>query len=259
VQAVLRPLPTLKLVPGWRVDRVSGHFENRLANASYGINDYGLIQQPKFSAVWSPAQSLSLYANWGRSFQVGVGAASYLIPPRSSDLKASINDGSELGLTFVLGSALNGRVAVWRQTATDEVYRDLNNPSGDSTNIGATRRRGVDLQLRARPAATVEAFATLGLQEAIITTPNPAAPATLGQEVDHVPRRLFNAGIDWQALPVLKLSAWLQGQGSYWLERSNTLTGKFGGYTRVEPGRQLGADAAAAARRPAAERRQRAA
>jgi len=236
VQAVLRPLPTLKLVPGWRVDRVSGHFENRLANASYGINDYGLIQQPKFSAVWSPAQSLSLYANWGRSFQVGVGAASYLIPPRSSDLKASINDGSELGLTFVLGSALNGRVAVWRQTATDEVYRDLNNPSGDSTNIGATRRRGVDLQLRARPAATVEAFATLGLQEAIITTPNPAAPATLGQEVDHVPRRLFNAGIDWQALPVLKLSAWLQGQGSYWLERTNTLTDKFGGYTAFNLG-----------------------
>ncbi len=73
----------------------------------------------------------------------------------------------------------------------------------------------------------------MGLQEAIITTPNPAAPDTLGKEVDHVPRRLFNAGVDWQALPALKLSAWLQGQGSYWLERSNALTGKFGAYTAL--------------------------
>ncbi len=236
VQAVIRPLPTLKLVPGWRVDRVDGHFENRLAGASHGVNDYGLIQQPKFSAVWSPVEAISAYANWGRSFQVGVGAASYKIPPRTSDLKASINDGTELGVKFQLGRAVDGRVAVWRQTATDEVYRDLNNPSGDSTNIGATRRRGVDLQLRVRPAQTLEAFATLGLQEAIITTPNPAAPTTLGKEVDHVPRRLFNAGIDWQALPAVKLSAWLQGQGSYWLERSNALTGKFGHYTALNLG-----------------------
>ena len=236
VQAVLRPLPSLKLVPGWRVDRVGGSFDNRLAGASYGINDYGLIQQPKFSAVWSPDDAWSAYANWGRSFQVGVGAASYKIPPRTSDLKASINDGSELGLKFRAGEALDGRVALWQQTATDEVYRDLNNPSGDSTNIGATRRRGVDLQLRLRPAPTLEAFATLGLQEAIITTPNPAAPDTLGKEVDHVPRRLFNAGVDWQALPALKLSAWLQGQGSYWLERSNALTGKYGAYTALNLG-----------------------
>ena len=236
VQAVLRPLPTLKLLPGFRVDRVSGQFDNRLGQVSYGANDYGLIQQPKLSAVWSPSEAINVYANWGRSFQVGVGAASYKIPPRTSDLKASINDGSELGIKFQLSRALDGRVAVWRQTATDEVYRDLNNPNGDSINIGATRRKGVDLQLRARPTDTLEAFATLGLQEAIITTPNPAAPNTLGKQVDHVPRRLFNAGIDWQARPALKLSAWLQGQGSYWLERSNALTGQFGAYTALNLG-----------------------
>jgi iron complex outermembrane recepter protein len=236
VQAILQPLPSLKLVPGFRVDRVSGQFDNRLANVSYGANDYGLIQQPKISAVWTASDALSVYANWGRSFQVGVGAASYKIPPRTSDLKASINDGAELGLKFKAGSDVDGRIAVWQQTATNEVYRDLNNPSGDSINIGATRRRGVDLQVRARPAATVEAFATLGLQEAIITTPNPAAPTTLGKEVDHTPRQLVNAGVDWQAMPALKFSAWVQGQGSYYLERTNTLTGKFGSYTTLNLG-----------------------
>jgi iron complex outermembrane recepter protein len=236
VQAVVQVTPTLKIVPGFRVDRVSGEFENRLRSARYGINDYGLIEQPKISAVWSPTDTLSAYANWGRSFQVGVGAASYKIPPRTSDLAPSINDGAELGLKFQAGNNTDGRIAVWQQTATNEVYRDLDNPSGDSINIGATRRRGVDIQVRARPAATVEAFATLGWQEAIITTPNPEAPTTLGKEVDHVPRRLYNAGLDWQALPDLKLTAWLQGQGSYWLERTNALTGKFGAYTTLNLG-----------------------
>ncbi len=236
VQAIFKPLPSLKLVPGFRLDRISGQFENRLASVSYGANDYGLIQQPKFSAVWTASDALSAYANWGRSFQVGVGAASYKIPPRTSDLKASINEGTELGLKFQAGPSIDGRVAVWQQTATDEVYRDLNNPNGDSTNIGATRRRGVDLQLRARPTDSLEAFATLGLQEAIITTPNPAAPTTLGKEVDHVPRQLYNAGVDWQAQPNLKLSAWVQGQGGYYLERTNALTGKFGAYTTLNLG-----------------------
>lgn len=236
VQAVLKPWPTLKLVPGWRVDRVGGRFEDRRSGVVADANDYGLIQQPKLSVVWTPDEALSAYANWGRSFQVGVGAASFKIPPRTTDLKASINEGSELGLKFRAGPAVDGRVAVWQQTATDEVYRDLNNPSGDSVNIGATRRRGLDLQARVRPAATVEAFATLGWQQAIITTPNPAAPTTLGKEVDHVPRRLANAGVDWQAAPSLKLSAWVQAQGSYWLERTNALTGKFGGYSTLNLG-----------------------
>jgi iron complex outermembrane receptor protein len=236
VQAVLKPTPTLKLVPGYRVDRIDGHFHDLRAGTQAPINDYGSIGQPKLSAVWTPTPAVSAYANWGRTFQVGVGAASYKIPPRTADLSPSINDGMELGLTLRLGTVADGRLAVWRQTATNEVYREANNPSGDSINIGATRRRGVDLQLRLRPAQTVDAFATLALQEARITAPNPAAPQTLGKEVDHTPRRLFNAGLDWQARPDLKLSAWLQGQGSYWLERTNALTAKYGAYRTLNIG-----------------------
>jgi iron complex outermembrane receptor protein len=236
VQAVLRPVPSLKLVPGWRADHIGGQFDNRLADARYGVNDYGWIRQPKFSAVWSPFDAFSTYANWGRTFQVGVGAASFKIPPRVADLAPSINDGVELGLKYRLDDLLQARLALWRQTATDEVWRDLNNPSGDSTNVGATRRRGVDLELRAHPAAALDAHASLSLQKAVITEPNPAAPDTRGRELDHVPRHLFNAGLDWQVLPRLKLAAWAQGQGSYWLERTNRLTGKFGGYRALNLG-----------------------
>ena len=54
--------------------------------------------------------------------------------------------------------------------------------------------------------------------------------------MDHTPRRLFNAGVDWQARPDLKLSGWLQGQGSDWLERSNALTSKYGAYRTLNLG-----------------------
>lgn len=236
VQAVLQPLPTLRLVPGYRIDRLDGQFHDLRAGTTAGMTGYGSIRQPKLSAVWTPTDGISAYANWGRSFQVGVGAAGYKTSASSADAQASMNTGTELGLKFAWGPALDGRVAVWRQRATGEFYRQLNSNNGDSINIGATHRQGLDVQLRARPSATVDAFATLALQEARITQPLPNAPATLGKEVDHVPRRLFNAGIDWRARPGWSLSAWLQGQGSYWLERSNALTGKHGAYSTLNLG-----------------------
>lgn len=235
VQSVLRPVASLKIVPAFRVDKVSGDFDNRLAGASYAVNDYGTIQQPKISAVWTPIEGYAAYANWGRSFQVGVGVAAYKIPPRQTDLKASINDGWELGLKFKPLPWLEGRVASWAQTASDEVKRNLNSPTGDSDNIGKTRRHGVDLQLAVHPTHTVDAWAAITRQKALIVEPDPTAPATRGKEIDHAPQQVFNAGVDWQRTPDLKLSAWLQGQGSYFLERTNT-TGKFGGYTVLNLG-----------------------
>ena len=257
VQAVWRPLPSLKLVSGFRVDRISGEFQNLLNGTSAGINDYGSIQQPKFSAVWSANETWTAYANWGRSFQVGVGAASYKIPPRTSDLGASINEGRELGLKFKAGAQLDGRVAVWQQTATDEVYRDLNNPSGDSTNIGATRRRGVDLQLRTQPHPQVEAFATLGLQEAVITVPNPAALNTVGKEVDHVPRRVFNAGVDWLAPAGPEAQRLAARAGQLLAGAQQQPDRQVRRLHHAEPGRQLGLVAAPAAGPATAERHRR--
>ncbi len=234
VQAVLRPLPQLKLVPGLRLDTLRGRFDDRRAAASYDVNDYGVIRQPKISAVWTPAPGWQAYGNGGRSFQVGVGAATYKVPPRTSDLSPSINDGWEAGLKFQ-AARVESRVAVWRQTATDEVYRDLNNPSGDSTNIGSTRRQGLDLHLRAQPVAGVDAWATWTKQEAVIVEPNPAAPATRGKDVDHVPRWLASLGADWQARESLRLSAWASGQGDYFLERTNA-TGRYGGFAVLNLG-----------------------
>ena len=54
----------------------------------------------------------------------------------------------------------------------------------------------------------------------------------MGKELDHVPQLLYTAGGDYQANDALRLSAWVNGQTSYYLERTNA-TGKFGGYAHA--------------------------
>lgn len=236
VQSVLRPIPSLKLVPAFRVDRVSGHFINKISGAAAPINDYGNIQQPKFSMVWTPLEGYAGYANWGRTFQVGVGAASYRTNPAAAGTEPSINDGWELGLKFKPTAWLDGRVAQWAQTASAEVKRNLNSPTNDSDVVGKTRRHGLDVQLALHPTTTVDAWAAVTFQKALIVQPDAtASSATAGKELDHAPHRVYNAGVDWRTSPDLTLSAWLQGQTSSYLERTNA-TPKFGGYTLLNLG-----------------------
>ncbi|MFX7866303.1 TonB-dependent receptor, partial [Acinetobacter baumannii] len=86
-------------------------FNDPSRGVSYGIQDYGYIRQPKLSVVYAPIREASLYANWGRTFQVGAGAAAY--KSNNNDLRPSINDGWETGVKFTPVDWLDGRVAVW--------------------------------------------------------------------------------------------------------------------------------------------------
>lgn len=246
-QAVIEPLPALRIVPGLRLDRLGGHFDDRLNHKSAGINDYGTITQPKLSAVWTPRPGQSLYANWGRAFQVGVGSATFLMS-HTENLEPSINDGWETGWKFQ-SPDLSGRIALWQQNASNEVMRKLNDPSNDSENIGATRRRGIDVQLRAPLARSLDSWLGVSRQQALIVRPDTTSGAVAGNALDHVPRWLYSAGSDWQAAPALKLSAWVQGQSNYEINRANT-GGRFGAYAlinlgaswQVAPGWTLSAD-----------------
>jgi len=235
VQAVISPWQQWTFLPAYRVDSFGGALLNRLIGKVYAVNDYGLIRQPKFSMVYKPVDGHSVYANWGRSFQVGVGAASYLVPPRTSDLSPSINQGWELGWKFRPLAWLQGRVAVWTQTASDEVYRKLNDPSNDSANLGRTRRHGQDVQLNVRISEAVSGWASLSLQRAKILTPDPSTPASLGKEVDHVPHMLASTGVKWQLDRQWAFTAGVRAQSSYYLESTNA-TGRYGQFVLADMG-----------------------
>ncbi len=231
-QAVLRPVDWLKLVPGWRIDKLNGHFDNQLSGVQASMYNYGYISQPKISAVVSLGSHYSAYANWGRTYQVGVTAASYKIPPLTNELEPSRNTGWEVGMKFVPTSWLNGRVSYWRQSASNEWQRILNSPNGDSENIGSTQRKGYDLQVNVLPATDWKLWMAYSHQVARIVTPGTTALNTLGREIDHIPHQLYSGGVNWQTTSQLNLSLELKGQSDYYLERTNS-QGKFGDFVRL--------------------------
>ncbi|MCB5190396.1 TonB-dependent receptor [Methylobacillus arboreus] len=235
LQAVIRPTARLKIVPAYRVDRVYGDFKDLLSSTSADVQDYGAIRQPKISAVYSLSEHYSVYGNWGRSFQVGIGAATYKTNPLAPDLRPSINDGWELGLKFQSTDWLDGRIALWEQKASNEARRILGSASNDSENIGQTLRHGIDFQANLRPTDRLDIWANLSVQRSEITKPGNTEPGNKGNEIDHVPRQVYGVGADYRILPALKLSAWANGQGDYYLERANR-QGKFGGYLLMNLG-----------------------
>ena len=76
---------------------------------------------------------------------------------------------------------------------------------------------------------------SVAVPENEIVSPAEYSAPTAGKEIDHVPHHVYNAGVDWTPLRDWKFSAWAQGQGDYYLERSNS-TGRFGGYDQLNLG-----------------------
>lgn len=228
-QAVIEPAGWLSITPGWRFDTVSGTLRNRLNGQRYPINAYGTISQPKVSVAITPAAGVTAYANYGRTFQIGVGAGAYKVPPRTTDLDPSINEGWEAGVKLTRGRWLEARVAVWEQTASGEIKRRLNDPSGDSDNLGATRRSGLDVQASVTPVRAASLWGAYSYQRARIVTPDPATPSQAGNRIDHVPRHLFSAGLDVVPAERWRVSLWGNGQSRYELTPANTLP-RYGAY-----------------------------
>ncbi len=228
VQAMLQPSNRLTITPALRIDTVSGQYTNQLTGVRYDVNHYGLIRQPKLSAMYQLSESTSVYGNVGRTFQVGVGTASYKVR-QSSDLSPSMNDGWEAGVRFRPAAWIDGRVALWQQTASNEARRKLNDPANDAENIGKTRRQGVDVEVNARPTSQLTVWIAGAVQRSEILKADASSLASEGREIDHVPRVIYNLGADYQPTEQQRYSVWANGQSSYYLERTNS-TGRFGGY-----------------------------
>lgn len=220
----VKPAPSVRVTAALRADRFDGDLLNRPAGTRTPILTDAAIWQPKLSAAWQPHRAAQLYASYGRAFQLGAGAAAYSAKP----LDASKNDGYELGLRLVPASALTARLALWRQTASDEIRLKPDN-SGDSENIGETRRDGVDLEFAWRASAAFHLWASYTVQKGELTNPGlrPADAALRGKEIDHIPDYHVKAGADWSVTPAFTASLSVTAQGSYFLTTANT-TGTWG-------------------------------
>lgn len=228
VQAVIKATETLRLVPGYRVDRFTGN--NPLpGGGSAALQDYGWIKQPKFSMVYSPADDVSVYANWGRTFQILTGsvAPAYLMPGQAA-FDASINTGKEVGVKLKPSARSDLRLAIWRQDATGEV---ANMPAtGTTVGLGETRREGIDLQVSSRLTDTIELWASHSLQKAEVVSAFGADGVSLaGKEVFSTPRHISTIGLDYHPSERWHLGVQGRAQGNYFIDSPNQL-GKYGGF-----------------------------
>lgn len=229
LQAVVKLGESWKIVPAIRTDTFKGHTTLNATGQSAPLQDYGWINQPKLSIVYSPSPAFSLYGNWGRTFQIVTGsrAPAYLTGGTAA-LAPSINTGIELGSKFHLGDRTEARIAIWQQDATDEV---ANLPSANATqNLGETRRKGVDFQITTRLADKVKLWFSHSYQEAKIVGGYASGGTSLvGKEVFSTPRHITNIGLDYQASDKLRFDLQGRAQGSYYIDDQNA-KGKYGGY-----------------------------
>ena len=229
VQAIIRPFDGFKIVPGYRVDKFNGHTLARTSGIEGRLQDSGWVDQPKLSMVYSPVDSVSVYANWGRTFQVltGSGGPAYLVPGQTT-FAPSINTGKELGVKFKPAPRTDLRLAVWRQDATDEV---ANMPAtGTTVGLGETRREGVDLQLSGRVYDKLDLWLSHSLQKAEVIKAFGADGVSLaGKEVFSTPRHITTAGAEYRHSDRLRFGLQGRAQGNYFVDSPNGL-GKYGGF-----------------------------
>ncbi|MFG0853090.1 TonB-dependent receptor [Pseudomonas sp. FYR_2] len=239
VQAVIQPIDSLKIIPAMRVDKFSGNTNisstnNGVTTSAKGpLQDYGWIEQPKLSVVYSVNDDIDVYANWGRTFQVLTGNANpaYLVNGAGT-YDPSINTGKEVGVKFRPFEGTEARVAVWQQDATDEV---ANMPAIDSTvGLGETRRRGIDMQFTSRLNDQWTVWGSHAIQEAKVMKGNDANNNSLkGKEVFSTPRYISNLGAEYRMNDDWRFGMQARAQGDYYIDANNE-AGKYGGFAVLD-------------------------
>jgi len=228
VQAVIKATDTIQLVPGYRVDRFTGN-QPLAGGTSAGLQEYGWIKQPKFSMVWSPATDISVYGNWGRTFQILTGSVgpAYLVPGQAP-FDASVNTGKEVGVKLKPTTRSDLRLALWRQDATGEV---ANMPAtGTTVGLGETRREGLDFQLSGKVTDKLELSLSHSLQKAEVRKATGTNGVSLaGKEVFSTPRHITNVSLDYKHSDTWRFGLQGRSQGNYYIDTPNEL-GKFGGF-----------------------------
>lgn len=228
VQAIIKPSQEWKFVPGYRVDKFDGTTKNVKTGLSYDMNDYGWISQPKMSVVYSPSNVTSIYANWGKTFQILTGGFNGGTdgPYASNQTAASINTGKEIGVKAKLTSSSEGRLAAWEHNGKNEISTIA--ATGVSTPLGVTKRRGIDIQLTSYLTTNTKAWLFHTLQEAKV-----GEGVFAGKEIFGTPKYITNIGLDHKSTEKWSYGFLARAQSDYYIDQYNN-QGKYGEYVLVD-------------------------
>ena len=215
-------LSWLRLTGALRVDYLLGEYENKLSGEASDMIDFGAIWQPKFGMVVTPYDGYNIFANYGRTFQVGWTDRFN----EEDDTDPSENDGWEVGLKVSPVRWLAGRVAYWQQVRSNEIMTDPG--TGDQENVGETEREGFDVELNLKPHPWVSVWGSYSYVEAKYSENT----GNDGKDLQNIPNYGVKVGLDVEHPIGLSGHIWLEQQGDYYVDADNAL-GRYGDYEVV--------------------------
>lgn len=147
-------------------------------------------------ATFRPGGHVEVYASYGDAFLPPTAEQLFAFPFFGSnpDLKPEDARAYEIGTRAHRDSGMVEAALFWTDTKNEIVFDPTplpSDPFGRNVNAGTTRRRGVELSARGRPARRLAVFATVTYTDAVFTT-----GANDGDEVPLVPRLRTAAGFD---------------------------------------------------------------
>ncbi|MFD1620630.1 TonB-dependent receptor [Thalassotalea marina] len=220
----------LTWIAGVRADKFDGDFVDVISTSKRDIHDYDVIVQPKFSVIAEPNEQVTFFANWGESFQTGIGKGAYAAPGTNFDV--SKNTGWEFGTKWQPTSELTLRLSSWQQDASDELVMKTDG-SGDFGNIGETERKGWDFAFQWSATKNTYVWGSYTDQQAKLTEPGGNQQLQKGSWLRSVPDYTASFGIDHYLTSNLKGSVYGSYQGNSHISDTNTY-GKFGQYSLID-------------------------
>ena len=234
-QVEYTPLKPLRLVFGARYDNIEYDYSNQLSpSATTGAPSqtrrYRHIS-PKAGAVWDYSRNTNVYTNISQGFTPPEVSAQYGGSLTAPDLKESVFTNFDIGTRwFSSDRTMATDISLYRLEGKDEVI-SFSTQTGRSEprNAGETRHQGVEFGWRYTPDSLWDA--TLNGTLARHSYEDYQTSSTLnfsGNEIPAAPHWLSNAEIGYKALTNLRLSAEMQGLGSYYMDNSNSV--KYAGH-----------------------------
>ncbi len=211
-----------------RADRIDGdyvEFNAAGVPSARDIFDFGTILQPKLNAFVELSDDLQLFANAGRSFQHPLFADAFTAGDRRAR-DVSVNDGWEVGATWLPTAGAQLRLSYWEQKAKDEfVVVD-----GTAQNVGETSRKGVDLAFDWRINDRWTLWGNATTVDSAILRPASNRSAFIGNELRGIPDHTASLGLSVRATDTLTARVHVDHQGDYYVNEAN-LGGQFGDFT----------------------------
>jgi len=185
LQDQIRISGSFEILAGLRFDRFELDAVNLNNGQRFGRTDE--LVSPRIGLIARPAEDLTLYASYGRSYLPSAGDQFTSLDLTGEGLRPERFDNYEVGAKWEPVPGLLATVAVYQLDRTNT--RAPGATPGTIVLTGAQRSRGIEIGLERNVTDRWQVSAGYALQEAEITRTTSAAPA--GREVPLVPRHQF--------------------------------------------------------------------